>query len=101
MRVLLLLVAGMAGAGCDCSAEPEIGGRRDTGPRMDTGGPGVDSGPRPDVGPLPDGGGCEAPDMLIVLDHTMSMHRTPMGMQPTDDAAGYAMSKWGIAVPAI
>jgi hypothetical protein len=39
--------------------------------------------------------------MLIVLDHTMSMHREPDGTTPTNDAAGHARSKWGIAVPAV
>lgn len=45
---------------------------------------------------------CEAPDMLLLIDRTMSMHRTPEGDRPIDNTpAGRATSKWAIAVNAI
>ncbi len=68
------------------------------------GGGGADGG----GGPAGDGGGsgadagdCEPPDVLIVLDRTMSMHRRPDGSQPPDTAAGHMQSKWWLAVDAI
>lgn len=48
-----------------------------------------------------DGGDCEPPDVLIVLDRTMSMHRRPDGSRPPDTAAGHMESKWYIAVTSI
>ncbi len=47
------------------------------------------------------GGGCEPPDLLIVLDRTMSMHRRPDGTRPPDTTAGHQSSKWYIAIDAI
>jgi hypothetical protein len=47
------------------------------------------------------GPGCVPPDMLIVLDRTMSMHKRPDGTLPPDTAAGHAESKWYIAVEAV
>jgi len=48
-----------------------------------------------------DGGGCVPPDLLIVLDRTMSMHRRPDGTRPPDTTAGHQSSKWYIAITAI
>lgn len=48
-----------------------------------------------------DGGACEPPDMLIVLDRTMSMHRRPDGTRPPDTTAGHQASKWYIAINAV
>src|SRR6185436_13017075 len=47
------------------------------------------------------GGACEPPDLLIVLDRTMSMHKRPDGSIPPDTAAGHAESKWYLAVNAV
>ena len=48
-----------------------------------------------------DGEGCNPPDMLIVLDSTMSMSRLPNGGTPANTPAGRAESKWALAVTAI
>jgi hypothetical protein len=40
---------------------------------------------------------CQAPDMLIVLDRTLSMAREPNGAAPPNNAAGHALSKWFLA----
>ncbi|MCX5745567.1 MAG: VWA domain-containing protein, partial [Proteobacteria bacterium] len=48
-----------------------------------------------------DAGTCTAPDVLIVLDRTMSMITTPAGTLPENTPAGRATSKWGLAVMAI
>ena len=46
------------------------------------------------------GAACEPPDMLIVLDRTLTMHRTPDGQKPVD-GPNYASSKWYQAITAI
>jgi hypothetical protein len=48
------------------------------------------------------GGGpsCVPPDVLIALDRTLTMHKTPDGSEPTD-APAYASSKWFQALAAI
>jgi hypothetical protein len=46
------------------------------------------------------GGNCDPPEVLIVLDRTLTMHKTPGGAEPTD-APGYASSKWYQAITAI
>lgn len=84
MRATLFLAL-LVGAGCD---RP---GRGDG--ATDAGGAAADAG----VG-SPD---CAAPDMLILLDRTMSMHKRPDGSVPPDTAEGRAESKWSIAVAAI
>ena len=62
----------------------------------DTGGSGFDVPPETDTG-----NGCDPPDMLIVLDRTDSMSRTPSGAKPANTAAGRATSKWFLAVDAV
>ncbi len=47
------------------------------------------------------GDSCAAPDMMIILDRTMSMHRRPDGSVPTNDAAGHMESKWFIAISSL
>jgi hypothetical protein len=44
---------------------------------------------------------CDPPDVLVVLDHTDSMSRTPSGEKPADDDAGFAETKWVLAVEAV
>lgn len=44
---------------------------------------------------------CQAPDLLIVLDRSASMHATLDGTKPPDTAAGRARTKWGLAVTAV
>lgn len=51
--------------------------------------------------PTTDAETCEAPDMLVLLDRTMSMHRRPDGTVPPDTVAGRAESKWAIAIGAV
>jgi hypothetical protein len=46
------------------------------------------------------GTACTAPDMLIALDRTLTMHFDPTGLNPTD-APDYKSSKWYQAVTAI
>ena len=43
---------------------------------------------------------CVPPDMLIVLDRTLTMHRTPDGDKPAD-APNYGSSKWHQAITAL
>jgi hypothetical protein len=47
------------------------------------------------------GGSCNAPDMLIVLDHTDSMSDEPTGKKPPNTMAGQMLSKWFLATQAI
>jgi hypothetical protein len=42
---------------------------------------------------------CEPPDLLIVLDRTMSMHRQPSGQPAPQDS--HELSKWHLAIQAI
>jgi hypothetical protein len=65
------------------------------------GGATTDSGPTIDAGPRPDAENCQPPDMLIVLDRTMSMHRRPDGSVPADTMAGHMESKWYLAITAL
>jgi hypothetical protein len=44
---------------------------------------------------------CNAPDVLIVLDHTDSMSAEPTGNKPPNTAAGHLLSKWYLATQAI
>jgi hypothetical protein len=47
------------------------------------------------------GGSCDAPDMLIVLDHTDSMSDEPTGKKPPNTVAGQMLSKFYLATQAI
>lgn len=88
LAVLLLAACGPADGGPDAGGLPRDASSPDA-PRG------------PDAPPGPDAESCEPPDMLIVLDRTMSMHKRPDGSQPANNAAGYAESKWGIAIAAL
>jgi hypothetical protein len=44
---------------------------------------------------------CDAPDMLIVLDHTDSMSQTPQGTRPANTPQGHATTKWVLACDAV
>src|SRR5262245_12653229 len=44
------------------------------------------------------GAGCVPPDMLVVLDRTMSMFKRPDGVIPPDTPAGHAETKWYLAI---
>lgn len=59
----------------------------------------------PDVQPASSdgsaGAACEAPDMLVLLDRTMSMSKRPDGSTPSNTLAGHSESKWAIAIAAI
>ncbi|MEP7122593.1 MAG: hypothetical protein ABJE95_16845, partial [Byssovorax sp.] len=46
------------------------------------------------------GASCDPPDVLIALDRTLTMHKTPEGSEPMD-APAYASSKWYQALTAI
>lgn len=72
----------------------------------DGGGSGIDGGPGDtidaDLTAIADADtACEAPDMLLLIDRTMSMHRLPDGTQPPNTPAGRAGSKWALAVNSI
>jgi hypothetical protein len=47
------------------------------------------------------GNACEAPDLLVVLDHTESMSQTPQGTNPANTPAGHAKTKWVLACNAV
>lgn len=77
------------------------GGAIDAGNGADDGGANTDAPPAIDSGPRPDAESCQPPDMLIVLDRTMSMHRRPDGSVPPDTLAGHMESKWYLAITAL
>jgi hypothetical protein len=56
--------------------------------------------PPPDLR-QPDPPPCDAPDVLVVLDRTASMQRTPTGAVPPNTNAGRAQSKWALAISAL
>ncbi len=74
--------------GCTPRIEPAI--------EVDGGPPeAVDATP-PSVAPA-----CDAPDMLVMLDRTMSMYRRPDGTAPPNTPDGRRQSKWHVAVGAV
>lgn len=48
-----------------------------------------------------DAAACDPPDLLVVLDRTLSMSKTPDGMKVDDTDAGRATTKWALAVDAL
>jgi hypothetical protein len=52
------------------------------------------------VGSSTGGSACVAPEVIISLDRTLTMHKTPAGGEPVD-APDYATSKWFQALSAI
>ena len=48
-----------------------------------------------------DAAACDPPDLLVVLDRTLSMSKTPAGMKVDDTDAGRATTKWALAVDAL
>ena len=109
-RLFATLAALGVGLGCQCGPGSSV---IVTEPRLDAGldggsgaGPdgGTDAGSRdagvPDSGPV-DAGECLAPDVLIALDRTLTMHRTAAGATPADTDAGHASSKWAMAINGI
>lgn len=102
-----LMMALMFGLLSTAACGPSSGGdgRADGGAAGDGGGlPDAnlhrDGGAGGDSGATGDGGmNCEPPDMLIVLDRTMSMHRQPNGdPAPQTD---HTLSKWYLAIDAL
>lgn len=51
--------------------------------------------------PLPDAAACEPPDVLVLLDRTLTMHKRPDGTTPTNTVDGRKESKFYQAVEAI
>ena len=49
----------------------------------------------------PDAGVCKAPEMLLLLDRTGTMHRDLAGATPPDTAAGHAAAKLTLAINAL
>jgi von Willebrand factor type A domain len=97
------IVYGLLVAACGSSGESAFDGgsgdgSSDDGTLANEGGEFADGG-------LGDGGdsgdNCNAPDMLIVLDRTNSMHLAPDGTTPADTPAGHMLSKWYLAVSAV
>jgi hypothetical protein len=93
MRAGLILSVGLTLA-CGCGDDGGTGGSAIDG----GGGVGIDADPSllvdADIA-------CEAPDMLLLIDRTMSMHRRPDGTRPPNTPAGLASSKWSLAVNSI
>lgn len=57
-----------------------------------------------DLGESDGGGGtgqCRPADVLVVLDRTVTMQRTPSGAKPANTPAGRRTSKWAIALDAL
>jgi hypothetical protein len=49
----------------------------------------------------PDGDVCKAPEMLLLLDRTGTMHRDLAGLTPPDTSAGHAAAKLTLAINAL
>jgi hypothetical protein len=57
---------------------------------------------QPDAAALStDADACEPPDVLILLDRTVSMAERPDGTKPPNTPAGHAESKWATALSAV
>jgi hypothetical protein len=83
--------AGTGASNATGSAQGGAGqGGDNTGGFVNTGGSGQGGG----------GGACDPPDVLVVLDRTLTMHFTPEGVNPVD-APDYKSSKWYQAITAI
>jgi hypothetical protein len=54
-----------------------------------------------DAAPAQDATACVVPDVLILLDRTLSMRHLPDGTRPADTPEGHAASKWAIAIAAV
>jgi hypothetical protein len=68
----------------------------------DTGGTNVDANGSGDADNTPlDSDVCRAPQMMILLDRTGTMHRDLSGATPPDTTAGHAMAKFTLAINAI
>lgn len=108
--ILALILAGLTALAPSCGGSGETG--RGGSSTTTTHGPGgattsgggtggviidVDGG---QAGGADAGGNCDPPEVLIVLDRTLTMHKTPGGAEPTD-APAYASSKWHQALAAI
>lgn len=75
----------------------------DSGANIDANTSGGDGGGGADaVGSPFDASSCQPPDMLFVVDRTMSMHRRPDGTRtPASDPSTWVESKWYIALSTI
>lgn len=106
MRLSIAVALGLLVA-CDCGDGGLSGTARDgggagrDGAAADGAGGGPDGGGTDGGGGEVDSGACDPPDVLVVLDRTMSMHRRPDSTQPPNTPAGHMESKWYIAVTAI
>ncbi len=88
----------LAAAGLSCGPSS---GDNDAGGGNRDGSTAADARPVADAGPSADAESCQPPDMLFVLDRTMSMHRRPDGSVPPDSPAGHMESKWYLAITSI
>lgn len=95
MTVRLVVVALTSYALLACSAGQTAGDSDSDAPDASAAGPQADA--RPPGAPLD----CMPPNLLIVLDRTMSMHRRPDGAPAEDTPAGHETSKWWIAIAAV
>jgi hypothetical protein len=103
---ILLAVIAAAAASCSGgdanSAGSGAGTTSSSGSGPGSGGAGGDlflDGGNPD-GQGGGAGACDPPDVLILLDRTLTMHKTPEGGTPAD-GPDYASSKWAQAIAAI
>jgi hypothetical protein len=107
--VPLLALSALAFVACSSSEDPSDGfspvtdAAAPTADAANTNGADAGADPGPGLGEL-DGSTparCEPPDMLVVLDRSLSMHKRPDGTTPTNDPPGRQSSKWGEAVRSI
>ncbi len=70
------------------------------GPKETAGNTDANGGSDADDTPI-DGDVCRAPQMMILLDRTGTMHRDLSGATPPDNTAGHAMAKFTLAINAL
>ena len=107
VRILAIAAIGASAIACsgssDAGALPLDSGSAsgDSGASTDGGGDGGFAGDVSNDSSGDGGDPCDPPDMLIVLDRTMSMSKTPDGSTPGNTPAGHAKTKWSLAVEAV
>lgn len=104
--IWLTIISAAIWAAASCSGGGSSSGTDASGTASSASGPGsggqggdlnLDGGSQDGQGGV---GSCEPPDVLIMLDRTLTMHKTPSGETPVD-APDYASSKWFQAITAI
>jgi hypothetical protein len=97
---MALLVSGLLTlCGCEDSVGFAVDGQAPVGSDPDASSQGTDGAVSGDGSPGAVDG-CTPPDMLLLLDRTMSMSKTPAGPSPENTAEGRRASKWHLAIAA-